>query len=275
MIGNGSNDAQATPDPVLRVRDLHFAYAAQPVLEGVDLTVHRGEFLAIIGPNGGGKSTLLKLVLGVLLPQRGSIEVLGRSAARARPGVGYCPQHVAFRRDFPLRVVDVVLHGRLGLPGTRWRYRAQDRQMVAATLDRVGIAALAQRPLTALSGGQLQRVLVARALVTEPDLLLLDEPAAHLDERAANDLADLLATLAGPMAVVVVTHDLDFLSQHVSRVACVNRRLWCHHPAEIDGRVIDRLYRHPLRGIEHDHTQSSDQPQPPAHPPVGDGGATW
>ncbi|HAZ60128.1 MAG TPA: ABC transporter, partial [Gammaproteobacteria bacterium] len=195
--------------PVLSLRDVSFAYGQQPVLESVDLTVEAGEFLAIIGPNGGGKSTLLKLILGLLSPQQGRIEVLGRPSRQARAALGYCPQQATFRRDFPLRVLDVVLQGRLGLPGTRWRYRSVDRQIVASALERVGIAGLAERPLTALSGGQFQRVLVARALVTEPALLLLDEPAAHLDERAGDDLHNLLASLAGPMAIIVVTHDLS------------------------------------------------------------------
>lgn len=259
-----SRTTTPTDEALLCLRDVHFDYGGEPVLEGVELTVHRGEFLAVIGPNGGGKSTLLKLMLGMLQPARGRIELLGQSPSRARAAIGYCPQHAAFQRDFPLRVVDVVLHGRLGLPGTRWCYRARDRQVVAEALERVGIAALAHRPLSALSGGQLQRVLVARALVTEPSLLLMDEPAAHLDERAGNDLHDLLATLVGPLAIIVVTHDLAAVLNRVSRVVCVNRRLWCHPPAAIDGRIIDRLYRYPLRASGQDQPLPHD---PPATPP--------
>jgi zinc transport system ATP-binding protein len=244
---------------VLTLRGLAFGYGARPVLEAVDLTIPPGEFLAVIGPNGGGKSTLLKLILGLLTPRQGHIEVLGLPPARARGRVGYCPQHAAFRRDFPLAVVDVVLQGRLGLPGTRWRWRAEDRRAVAAALERVGLGGFDQRPLMALSGGQLQRVLVARALVTEPALLLLDEPAAHLDEQAADALIELLGGLAGPTTIVMVTHDLSCITERLNRVICVNRRVWCHRPAEVDAAVIDRLFRHPARGAG----PACRAPQPP------------
>jgi zinc transport system ATP-binding protein len=243
----------SSPAAALRLSEVDFSYGQVPVLEGVNLEVQAGEFVAVIGPNGGGKSTLLKLILGLLRAQRGVVEVLGNDPHQARRAIGYCPQTAAFRRNFPLRVLDVVLQGRLGMPGTRWRYRESDHAAANAALQSLDIAALARRPLTALSGGQLQRVLVARALVTEPRLLLLDEPSAHLDERGGHDLYDLLAELCPRMTVVVVTHDLDVVSARVNRVVCVNREVWCHLPHEIDGSVLDAMYRRHLRGVQHDH----------------------
>lgn len=253
--------------PALQLSGVCFGYPDLPVLEDVDMTVHPGEFLGVIGPNGGGKSTLLKLILGLLPPQQGTVRVLGQTPVAARPRVGYCPQHALFRRDFPMLVEDVVYLGRLGLPGTRWGYGPRDHEQVQAALHMAEVQDLARRPLSALSGGQLQRVLIARALASEPELLLLDEPSAHLDERIEVDLYDLLARLQGRMTIIVVSHDLGFISDRVQRVACVNRRVYCHHPQEIDSSVMDQLYHRHVRAIAHDHADHHDHATPP-NPPV-------
>lgn len=238
-----------TPD--IELRQVDFAFGEIPVLEDVSLVVPHGEFLGIVGPNGGGKTTLLKLVLGLLAPDRGEVRVCGLPPAEARSRIGYCPQYATFPRSFPITVAEAVLTGRLRPGLAPGRYAAADRAAAAEAMAACEIGALARRPLSALSGGQLQRVMVARALVGEPRLLLLDEPTASVDPRIEQDLFALLKTLNARMTIVVVTHDIGFVSQFVTRVACVNRTLVCHHPEHLTGEVIDGLYRAHVHLVHH------------------------
>jgi zinc transport system ATP-binding protein len=238
---------------VIDIQHLRFAYGAVPVLEDVDLTVAQGEFLGLVGPNAGGKSTLLKLVLGLLEPQAGRILVLGRPPRRMRHHIGYVPQYPAFSRDFPISVEDVVLMGRLGIGPMFGRYRGADRAAVARALTEVEAADLMKRQIGTLSGGQLQRVLLARALVGEPELLILDEPTANIDQRLEGEIFDLLAVLNRRLTIVVVSHDIAFISGYVSRVACLNRTLVCHATDQIDGQIIGDLYGEQVRQISHAH----------------------
>jgi zinc transport system ATP-binding protein len=239
--------------PVIELRGVSFAYGAVPVLEDVDLVVPPGEFLGIVGPNAGGKSTLLKLVLGLLEPTAGTIRVLGRGARVASREIGYVPQYPAFARDFPLTVEQVVLTGRLGRGRLLGGYRAEDREMARWVMTQTEIADLAQRRIATLSGGQLQRVLVARALACEPQILILDEPTANIDMRVESDIFDLLRALNRHMTILVVSHDVAFISAYVQRVACVNRTLLCHATESIDGQVIHDLYGGDVRRVAHAH----------------------
>lgn len=238
---------------VIELRGVSFAYGAVPVLEDVDLVVPPGEFLGIVGPNAGGKSTLLKLVLGLLEPTAGTIRVLGRGARVASREIGYVPQYPAFARDFPLTVEQVVLTGRLGRGRLLGGYRAKDREMARWVMTQTEIADLAQRRIATLSGGQLQRVLVARALACEPQILILDEPTANIDMRVESDIFDLLRALNRRMTILVVSHDVAFISAYVQRVACVNRTLLCHATESIDGQVIHDLYGGDVRRVAHSH----------------------
>jgi len=239
--------------PVIEVRGLSFAYGAVPVLENVDLSVSQGEFLGIVGPNAGGKSTLLKLILGLLEPTAGAIRVLGRSPRTASRDIGYVPQYPAFARDFPVTVEQVVLTGRLGHGRLLGGYSPQDREMARWFMTQTEIADLAQRRIATLSGGQLQRVLVARALACEPQILILDEPTANIDMRVESDIFDLLRALNRRMTILVVSHDVAFISAYVRRVACVNRTLLCHATESIDGQVIHDLYGGDVRRVAHAH----------------------
>ena len=239
--------------PVIEVRGLSFAYGAVPVLENVDLSVSQGEFLGIVGPNAGGKSTLLKLILGLLEPTAGAIRVLGRSPRTASRDIGYVPQYPAFARDFPVTVEQVVLTGRLGHGRLLGGYSPQDREMARWFMTQTEIADLAQRRIATLSGGQLQRVLVARALACEPQILILDEPTANIDMRVESDIFDLLRALNRRMTILVVSHDVAFISAYVRRVACVNRTLLCHATESIDGQVIHDLYGGNVRRVAHAH----------------------
>lgn len=240
-----------TPAPALEFSHVGFSYGAAPTLEDVSLRVGAREFWALIGPNGGGKSTLLKLALGLLAPDSGEIRVFGKPPAEARARVGYVPQFATFPRDFPLAVEQVVLQGRLD--GRNWwrPMRKGDRAAVRAALDRVGVADLVARPIGALSGGQLQRVMIARALVADPALLLLDEPTAHVDTDAETSFFDLLAGLRDSMAIVMVSHDVGLVSRHVDRIACLNRTLVWHGAAPLTEGVLARLYGASTRLVDH------------------------
>lgn len=239
--------------PAIDVRGVAFSYGGAPVLEDVDLRVADREFVGLVGPNAGGKSTLLKLVLGELQPLRGSVTVLGKAPAAARSQIGYVPQYPQFTRDFPITVGQVVLTGRLGTGPMLGGYRRVDRQVARRVMEETEITGLAGRQIGALSGGQLQRVLLARALACEPRLLLLDEPTANIDMRVENEIFDLLKLLSARMAIVVVSHDVAFVSGYVRRVACLNRTLMCHETAAIDGQLISELYGADVRMVEHRH----------------------
>jgi zinc transport system ATP-binding protein len=231
------------------------------VLEGVDLEVPASEFLGLVGPNAGGKSTLLKVMLGLLRPQAGWIRVLGREPGEVGQRLGYVPQYPSFPRDFPITVEQVVLLGRLGAGRARGRlawllpgaYRHTDRVAASRALGEVEALDLAQRQIGSLSGGQLQRVLIARALAGDPELLILDEPTANIDQRLEGEVFDLLKRLNARMTILVVSHDVAFVSGYVSRVACLNRTLVCHRTDAVDGEVIHALYGDNVRMVAHQH----------------------
>lgn len=245
----------------ITLRDVNFSYARAPILERVELQINEGEFLGIVGPNAGGKSTLLKLILGLLEPQSGHIRVLGKRPLEARQLLGYVPQYPSFPRDFPITVEQAVMLGRMGARSRRnWLgtlspggYDKVDRLLTCQALAEVEADDLANCELGSLSGGQLQRVLLARALVGEPRILLLDEPTANIDQRLESDIFDLLTRLNARMTILVVSHDIGFISSYVTRVACINRTLVCHHTEAIDGQVIKDLYGENVRMVAHQH----------------------
>lgn len=237
----------------LSFQDVSFGYGDGPdVVEHVDLDVGPHELIGLIGPNGGGKSTLLKLAAGLLKPRQGEVLVFGRPPQAAREEIGYVPQFALFPREFPITVAQAVLLGRLGI-GSGFRWSADDRAAAARAINETDLDALAGRPLSALSGGELQRVLIARALAAQPRLLLLDEPTSNLDQRAEEDMFTLLAKLSDRMAVVLVSHDVGFVTGYVERVACISRTLICHGTSEVTGEVINELYGHPVRAVHHAH----------------------
>jgi zinc transport system ATP-binding protein len=212
------------------------------VLEEINLEVWEGDFIAMIGPNGGGKTTLLKLMLGLLKPERGRIRVMGKPATRVSHHIGYVPQDVHINRSFPITALDVVLMGKLA-PGKRWsKNNEQDRRDALEALERIDMAGYAHRRIGELSGGQRQRVFIARALVTRPRLLLLDEPTASIDSKGQTDFFRLLKRLNRDITIIVVSHDLLVISTYVKSVACVNRRLHYHRQAEITGDMLETMY---------------------------------
>jgi zinc transport system ATP-binding protein len=238
--------------PAIELKDVSFAYdIGPPALEHVSLTVEEGAFLGLVGPNGGGKSTLLKLVLGLLRPGSGEVRVAGGAPQASRRMIGYVPQYARFVRDFPISVEETVLLGRLGSTRLMGGYRAADREAARLAMTETEALDLRRRPLRTLSGGQLQRVLVARAIACDPRILILDEPTANIDMRAETEIFDLFKALNQRMTIVVVSHDIGFISRYVTRVACLNRTLLCHQPVPIGPEVIERLYGMPVQRILH------------------------
>ncbi len=228
--------------PIVDVRNVTFAYNGPAVLQNIDLEIVEGDYIAMIGPNGGGKTTLLKLILGLLKPDAGIIRVMGQPAIKAAPRIGYVPQDVHINRNFPITAIDVVKMGLLA-PRKRWhRQTSSDRREAMAALDRLEVASLADCKMDTLSGGQRQRVFIARALATRPRLMLLDEPTASIDTRGQSDLFKLLETLNRDVTILVVSHDLLTISRHAKSVACVNRQLYYHNQAEITGDMMDAMY---------------------------------
>lgn len=242
-------------EPVITLKNVAFSYGGSPALEGVSLSIAAREAICIVGPNGGGKTTLVKLILGLLTPQQGEIRVFGQPPCRARLRIGYMPQHAQYDPKFPVSVMDIVLMGRLGqagLAGLMGWHRRADRQAAYDALTQVGMRELARRPFASLSGGQRQRVLIARALCCNPDLLLLDEPTSNVDTLVEARLLDLLRDLNKKMTIVMVSHDLGFVSGFVERVICVNRRVVTHRTSDMTGQTIHDLYGGEVRVVRHD-----------------------
>lgn len=237
---------------IVDVQNLSFAYPGTPVLSDASFTIARGDFVCMVGPNGGGKTTLLRLMLGLLKPQSGSIRIFDKSPEEARRRIGYMPQRAQLDPAFPVRAIDVALMGRLG-PMRIGPFNKADRKRALEALAEVGLADCATRSFAALSGGQRQRVLIARALACDPELLLMDEPAANLDPLVQDEMNDLLHELNTRLSIVLVSHDVGFVTQHVQTVLCVNRKVWVHAAGQITGDSIRNLYGHDVHMVHHGH----------------------
>ncbi len=258
-------DAPGAAPAVIDVDHVGFAYDGTPVLEDVSLRVAERDFVCIIGPNGGGKTTLLKIILGLLLPQSGSVRVFGETPRAACRRIGYMPQRSQLDPQFPVTVREVVLMGRLRGLSPFGPFGRADRALALDALREVNLADLANRPFAALSGGQRQRVLIARALACRPDVLLLDEPTANLDPLGQDDLHDLLLRLNERLTIAIVSHDVGFVSQHVKSVVCVNRRVVSHTAEHISGENIRDIYGHDVHVVHHDHSHDGGAHSGAAH----------
>ncbi|MBN2419703.1 MAG: ABC transporter ATP-binding protein [Deltaproteobacteria bacterium] len=236
---------------IVTLKDISVEFEGNTVLDGHNLTVFHDDFIGIIGPNGGGKTTLLKVILGLVKPSRGEISVFGTSPERARKQIGYVPQMMEVERDFPISVWDTVLMGRLGRKGLFRSHNKTDYEQVEKALKIVEMFEMKNRKTGALSGGERQRVMIARALASEPKLLLLDEPTASIDPKLKTDIYDLLNNLKNQMAVILVTHDIGVISSHVDKVACLNCQLFYHDSKEIPKETIEAVYQCPVDIIAH------------------------
>ncbi len=238
--------------PVVAVKGLWFTYDREPVLRDVTFDIEAGDYVAMVGPNGGGKTTLVRLMLGMLQPSRGEITVFGGDPARSRLRMGYVPQFGVMDADFPIKVRDVVAMG-LMRPWDPFPFFGRKRMKKAEeTMDILGIAGLEERMFGSLSGGQKQRCLIARAVVSSPDVLMLDEPTASIDNNVEKDVFELLKKLNERMTVIIITHDISFVSVYADKIICVNGKAVCHPAEEVtmEGMAED-VYGRKVSGIHH------------------------
>jgi zinc transport system ATP-binding protein len=221
------------------------------VLEDINLSVKETDFIGLIGPNGGGKTTLLKVLLGLLPPMRGEVRILGKSIKEGRRYIGYVPQVVQFDRDFPISVWEVTRMGRLGKRRLLQHYTAEDDEVVTEALRSVDMLNLRDHPIGELSGGQRQRAYIARALATEPEILLLDEPTASVDPQVSTSIYELLSRLNERVTILVISHDMGVISAHVKTVGCLNRQLFYHGEKQITPDMLEAAYHCPIDLIAH------------------------
>lgn len=238
---------------LIELENVSFSYGGPSILQDVNLTVEQGEFIGLVGPNAGGKSTLLKLMLGLLKPTRGRIRLFGKPPAEGRAKIGYCPQYADFSKSFPITVEEVVLLGCLGKTRVLGGYTAHDREVAREAMRSTEVESIRGANISKLSGGQLQRVLIARALACQPEVLILDEPTANIDLRVEEDIFELLKRFNEKMTIIVVSHDIGFISEYITRVACLNRTLVCHKTSELTGESIEHLYGSHVNMIDHIH----------------------
>ena len=240
-------------EKVIEIQNLCVKYSENVALENINFNVYRGEFLGIIGPNGGGKTTFVKAILDLVEKSSGDIRILGSADARSRGAVGYVPQSSLANRAFPITAAEVVLSARLkgGLNPFRF-FKKSDSEFAVRYLSRVGIEDLAGRQVSDLSGGEFQRLLIARALATDPEILILDEPTASVDPASRNKIYALLKELNSEgMTVIMVTHDMMAVSSYVGRIACLNRKLAYHGEPTLTEEICNEMYGCPIDLIAH------------------------
>ena len=241
-----------TGQAVIELEDVWAGYESDRVLEAVNFRMEAGDYVGLIGPNGGGKTTLIKVILGLIKPERGSVRVMGVSPEKGRQFIGYVPQIQQDDKAFPIKVWDVVSMGRLK-PDLlhNLSLKDADKKIVERSLRQMDILDLAKRSINELSGGQRQRVTIARALATEPKILLLDEPTSSVDSRSSSQLYDLLAELNQSISILLISHDLTAISTYVKTIGCVNRRLVYNGQKEITAEMVSSAYECPVDLVAH------------------------
>lgn len=236
---------------LVTLHDVGVRYDDYEALQQVDLTIADDDFLGVIGPNGGGKTSLVKAILGTV-PHTGSIEFAPEMFRGKERLIGYMPQIMQFDRAFPISIAEVVRSGLQGQRSFMSRFTRADRKKVQALLDTAGIGAFANSPVGEVSGGQLQRALLCRAIISEPKLLILDEPTNFVDNRFEKELYQLLHELNRRMAIVMVSHDIGTITSVVKEIVCVNRHVHRHHSNVLTEEQL-RNYDCPIQIISHGH----------------------
>ncbi len=244
-------------EAAISAQDVSFSYGDATILKNVTFDIPTGQYVGIIGPNGGGKTTLLRLIMGFLRPKQGSVRVMGKRPTSARGAIAYVPQRLPFDRLFPISALEVVLAGRLSQMPWYGTYSKADRDAAYAAMERVEMAHLAEQSFGSLSGGQSQRILIARALVSSPKILLLDEPTSSVDPDAQADIHSLLEELRGSMTILMVTHDLGTAIDRVERVLIVQTEVSALAPNQVCEHYTMGLYHTPLVPHEHEHPEAT------------------
>jgi zinc transport system ATP-binding protein len=236
-------------EPIVSLKDVTVRYDETTALESVSLDIYPNDFLGIIGPNGGGKTTLVKAILGAL-PHSGKVAYATTLSEGGHRLIGYLPQQAEFDRSFPITVVEVVMSGLQAEKGLFSRYTKADRERAMKLLEMAGIEAIADRQISEISGGQMQRALLCRAVIIEPKLLILDEPTNFVDNKFENELYTLLHRLNERMAIVMVSHDLGTITSVVKSIVCVNRTVHRHDSNIITAEQLEN-YHCPIQIISH------------------------
>lgn len=224
---------------LLELKSINAGYDNSLILKDMNLSVYENDFIGIIGPNGGGKTTLLKVILHLLHPFSGSITYYDKSLQGSRKAIGYLPQFKNFDYVFPITVRDVVYSGLMGGKKLFRKFKAQDKENGNKLMDRFGIGHMAERSIGSLSGGQIQRVFLCRALIAKPKMLILDEPDTFVDSSFAQDLHEILAELNKEMAILLVSHNIGSVISHLKSVACVNETLHYHTSDEFTSELFE------------------------------------
>lgn len=242
---------------IIEINNVDVYYEDVSALSDINLKVEQNEFLAILGPNGGGKSTLLKLILGFRQPTYGDIKILGKNPKKSRSLVGYVPQFTKFDKKFPISVKEVVLMGRLGSKIKLFhKFNDEDDKKVEDIMKKLNIYQFKDRQIGQLSGGQMQRVLIARALLIQPKVLLLDEPTASLDAATKIQIYELLKELSSEMTIVIVTHDVNIISTYATKIACIDNKLYYYGKVQSGNEVLSKIYGYPIAPMSKDKIQS-------------------
>lgn len=237
--------------PIIRLNDITAGYEDKVALENVSLEIFDHDFLGVIGPNGGGKTTLMRIILGMLKPFSGQVSYYRNGRPVPKLTIGYLPQYNDIDRQFPISVSEVVLSGLSRQTPLFAPFTKEHHQRVNETLRRIDMEDFAHRPIGSLSGGQLQRVLLARAIVSRPEVVVLDEPNTYIDKRFQEQMYQMLDTINHDCAIIIVSHDVGTILQNVKEVACVNRTLHYHNSTEIPNSELREHFGCPIELLGH------------------------
>lgn len=237
---------------IIKIENMSFSYDNAPILKDISLDIHENDFVGIIGPNGGGKTTLLKILLGFLKPTSGNVSILGSAPEQVSKFIGYVPQYSEMDKQFPIRVKDVIVMGLCESSSYFPRFSKHSYEKVFEVMELLKIRELAEKKFGELSGGQKQRTLICRAIVSNPKMLFLDEPTASVDASIEEDIYKILSGFNSKITILLVSHDVGFISNYVNRVACVNRSLVIHPVNEISSdHALAHAYDNHTTAIHH------------------------